>query len=167
MEWAFRPLFVCALRWPMSRRTDELRELLAPVVSSLGYEFWGLEYIQGRGAVLRIFIDHENGISVDDCATVSHQVSGVLDVEDPIPGEYNLEVSSPGMERPLYTLEQWARFVGEPVQVKLLAPLSGKRKFTGNIEAVNGEEVLVNVEGESLTVPFAQVDRATLVPVFD
>ena len=84
-----------------------------------------------------------------------------------IPGEYNLEVSSPGMERPLYTLEQWARFVGEPVQVKLLAPLAGKRKFTGNIEAVNGEEILVNVEGESMTVPFAQVDRATLVPVFD
>ena len=151
----------------MSRRTDELRELLGPVVSSLGYEFWGLEYIQGRGAVLRIFIDHENGISVDDCATVSHQVSGVLDVEDPIPGEYNLEVSSPGMERPLYTLDQWSRFIGEPVQVKLLAPLAGKRKFTGNIEAVNGEEILVNVEGESLTVPFAQVDRATLVPVFD
>lgn len=87
----------------MSRRSDDLNALLGPVVEAMGYEFWGLEYLQGRGAVLRIFIDKDDGISVDDCAAVSHQASGVLDVEDLISGEYNLEVSSPGMERPLFT----------------------------------------------------------------
>lgn len=151
----------------MSRRTDGINALLAPVIEAMGYEFWGLDYIQGRGAVLRIFIDHENGISVDDCAAVSHQVSGVLDVEDPISGEYNLEVSSPGMDRPLYTLEQFERYVGEEVQLRLLAPVAGKRRLKALLEAVEGEELVVKTGAEVLRVPFAQVDRANLVPTFD
>lgn len=150
----------------MARKADKLSDLLAPSVEALGYEFWGLEYLQGKGAVLRIFIDHENGISVDDCAAVSHQVSGVLDVEDPISGEYNLEVSSPGMERPLFTLEQWGRYVGEKVQVRLLAPIANKRRFTAEISGVEDETILVNVDGEALSVPFTQVDRAHLIATF-
>lgn len=143
--------------------------MLQPVVESLGYEFWGLEYIQGRGATLRIFIDRDSdeGISVDDCALVSHQVSGVLDVEDPIPGEYNLEVSSPGMDRPLFTLEQWGRYIGEDIQIRLLAPVAGKRRLTATLTAIEGDDVLLDVKGEALRVPFAQVDRATLVAKFD
>lgn len=142
--------------------------MLQPVVESLGYEFWGLEYIQGRGATLRVFIDRdEEGVSVDDCALVSHQVSGVLDVEDPIPGEYNLEVSSPGMERPLFTLEQWARYLGEDIQIRLLAPVAGKRRLTATLTAIEGDEVLLDVKGEALRVPFAQVDRANLVAKYD
>ena len=150
----------------MSRRTDEIQAMLQPVVESLGYEFWGLEYIQGRGATLRIFIDRDSdeGVSVDDCALVSHQVSGVLDVEDPIPGEYNLEVSSPGMDRPLFTLEQWGRYIGEDIQIRLLA---GKRRLTATLTAIEGDDVLLDVKGEALRVPFAQVDRATLVAKFD
>jgi ribosome maturation factor RimP len=151
----------------MSRRSDDLKALLAPVIEAMGYEFWGLDYIQGRGAVLRIFIDSENGITVDDCAAVSHQVSGVLDVEDPIPGEYNLEVSSPGMERPLYTLEQFAMYVGDQVQMRLLAPVAGKRRVKGLLDAVEGEELVVKVGEEVLRVPFPQVDRANLVATFD
>ena len=151
----------------MSRRTDDLKVLLAPVIEAMGYEFWGLDYIQGRGAVLRIFIDAEDGITVDDCAAVSHQVSGVLDVEDPIPGEYNLEVSSPGMERPLYTLEQFAMYVGDQVQMRLLAPVAGKRRVKGLLDAVEGEELVVKVGEEVLRVPFSQVDRANLVATFD
>lgn len=151
----------------MSRRTDDLKALLAPVIEAMGYEFWGLDYIQGRGAVLRIFIDAEDGITVDDCAAVSHQVSGVLDVEDPIPGEYNLEVSSPGMERPLYTLEQFAMYVGDQVQMRLLAPVAGKRRVKGLLDAVEGEELVVKVGDEALRVPFSQVDRANLVATFD
>ena len=150
----------------MSRRTDQLKDLLAPVVEAMGYEFWGLEYLQGKGAILRIFIDLEDGISVDDCAAVSHQISGVLDVEDPIPGEYNLEVSSPGMERPLFTLAQWQRYIGERAQVRLLSPVAGKRRFTAEIAGVENEELLLKVEGDTLTVPFAQVDRANLVADF-
>lgn len=153
----------------MSRRTDEIQAMLQPVVESLGYEFWGLEYIQGRGATLRIFIDRDSdeGVSVDDCALVSHQVSGVLDVEDPIPGEYNLEVSSPGMDRPLFTLEQWGRYIGEDIQIRLLAPVAGKRRLTATLTAIEGDDVLLDVKGEALRVPFAQVDRATLVAKFD
>jgi len=151
----------------MSRRSDDLKALLAPVIEAMGYEFWGLDYIQGRGAVLRIFIDSENGITVDDCAAVSHQVSGVLDVEDPIPGEYNLEVSSPGMERPLYTLEQFAMYVGDQVQMRLLTPVAGKRRVKGLLDAVEGEELVVKVGEEVLRVPFPQVDRANLVATFD
>lgn len=139
-----------------------------PVVESLGFQFWGLEYIQGRGATLRIYIDKEDdGISVDDCALVSHQISGVLDVEDPISGEYNLEVSSPGMERPLFTLEQWAQYLGEDMQMRLLAPVAGKRRLTATLTAIEGDELLVSVQGEALRVPFAQVDRANLVAKFD
>ncbi|MCK5873174.1 MAG: ribosome maturation factor RimP [Alcanivoracaceae bacterium] len=153
----------------MSRRSDEIQAMLQPVVESLGYEFWGLEYIQGRGATLRIFIDRDSdeGVSVDDCALVSHQVSGVLDVEDPIPGEYNLEVSSPGMDRPLFTLEQWGRYIGEDIQIRLLAPVAGKRRLTATLTAIEGDDVLLDVKGEALRVPFAQVDRATLVAKFD
>ena len=153
----------------MSRRTDEIQAMLQPVVESLGYEFWGLEYIQGRGATLRIFIDRDSdeGVSVDDCALVSHQVSGVLDVEDPIPGEYNLEVSSPGMDRPLFTLEQWSRYIGEDIQIRLLATVAGKRRLTATLTAIDGDDVLLDVKGEALRVPFAQVDRATLVAKFD
>lgn len=143
--------------------------MLQPVVEGLGYEFWGLEYIQGRGATLRIYIDRDSdeGVSVDDCALVSHQVSGVLDVEDPIPGEYNLEVSSPGMDRPLFTLEQWGRYIGEDIQIRLLAPVAGKRRLTATLTAIEGDDVLLDVKGEALRVPFAQVDRATLVAKFD
>ena len=151
----------------MSRRNEKLNALLKPVVEDMGFEFWGLEYLQGRGAVLRIFIDHEDGISVDDCADVSHQVSGVLDVEDPISGEYTLEVSSPGMDRPLFSLEQCNRYAGEMVQLRLLAPLAGRRKMRARVMGVEGDELLLEYEGESLRVSFAQVDRANLVPVFD
>jgi ribosome maturation factor RimP len=151
----------------MARKADQIQALLAPVVEGMDFELWGVQYIQGKKAVLRIYIDHEEGISVDDCAEVSHQVSGVLDVEDPITSEYVLEVSSPGMDRPLFALAQWARFVGEPVQVRLFAPVAGRRKMTALIKAVEGEEVLLDVDDEEVRIPFEQIDRANLVPVFD
>lgn len=151
----------------MSRRSDEIRALLEPVVEAMGYELWGLEYLQGRGAVLRLYIDREEGITVDDCSLVSHQVSGVLDVEDPIPGEYNLEISSPGLDRPLFTLEQFARYVGDDVQLRLLAPVAGKRRLKARLTGVEGDDLVLEVEGEPVRVPFTQVDRANLVAKFD
>ena len=153
----------------MSKRAEQLKELLAPVVEDLGFVLWGLEYIQGRGAVLRIYIDHQDGITVNHCAAVSHEVSGLLDVEDPIPGEYNLEVSSPGMDRPLFELSQYSMYLGEQVQLKLLAPVAGKRKMTAEIAAVDSEEdiVVVSLAGERITIPFSQIDRARLQPRFD
>ncbi|HLR16552.1 MAG TPA: ribosome maturation factor RimP [Alcanivoracaceae bacterium] len=151
------------------RKIDQLKAILAPVVESMGFEFWGVQYIQGRGAVVRIFIDHEEGISVDDCADVSHQVSGVLDVEDPINTEYVLEVSSPGMDRPLFTLEQWQRFIGEKIKVRLLGPIEGRRRFTGELLEVNEEDEQVSLrhDADVLLVPFGQIDRANVEPQFD
>ena len=151
----------------MSKRAEQLKELLAPAVEDLGFELWGVEYLQGRGAVLRLYIDHPDGITVDNCAAVSHEVSGVLDVEDPISGEYNLEVSSPGMDRPLFEIAQFARYAGEDVQLKLLAPVAGKRKMTAAIVAVDGDTLVVELDGETLRVPYSQVERARLQPRFD
>ena len=151
----------------MSKRAEQLKELLAPVVEDLGYTLWGVQYPQGRGAVLRLFIDHDDGINVDDCALVSHEVSGVLDVEDPIPGDYNLEVSSPGLDRPLFELSHFERYQGESVQLTLLAPVAGKRKMTATLVAVDGDTLVMELDGESLRVPYSQVDRARLQPRFD
>ena len=151
----------------MSKRAEQLKELLAPVVEDLGYTLWGVQYLQGRGAVLRLFIDHDDGINVDDCALVSHEVSGVLDVEDPIPGDYNLEVSSPGLDRPLFELSHSERYQGESVQLTLLAPVAGKRKMTATLVAVDGDTLVMELDGESLRVPYSQVDRARLQPRFD
>ncbi|HAB05954.1 MAG: ribosome maturation factor RimP [Alcanivorax sp.] len=151
----------------MSKRAEQLKELLAPVVEDLGYTLWGVQYLQGRGAVLRLFIDHDDGINVDDCALVSHEVSGVLDVEDPIPGDYNLEVSSPGLDRPLFELSHFERYQGESVQLTLLAPVAGKRKMTATLVAVDGDTLVMELDGESLRVPYSQVDRARLQPRFD
>ena len=151
----------------MSKRAEQLKELLAPVVEDLGYTLWGVQYLQGRGAVLRLFIDHDDGINVDDCALVSHEVSGVLDVEDPIPGDYNLEVSSPGLDRPLFELSHFERYQGESVQLTLLAPVAGKRKMTATLVAVDGDTLVVTLDGDTLRVPYSQVDRARLQPRFD
>jgi len=114
----------------VSSKLEELQALLAPVVVALGYECWGIEFsAQGRHSMLRVYIDKEGGVLVDDCAIVSRQISGVLDVEDPIAVEYTLEVSSPGMERPLFTIEQFAKYAGEQVKIKLRSPFEGRRNF--------------------------------------
>lgn len=147
--------------------------MLEPAVNAAGCDLWGIEYLsQGKHSVLRLFIDAEKGITVDDCAAVSHQVSAVLDVEDPISTEYNLEVSSPGMDRPLFTLEQWEQYQGEQIDVKLKLAVAGRRKFTALLEQVEGQvltfsEVDNKNEKTEWAVNFAQVDRANLVPQFD
>lgn len=151
----------------MSAKLKQLQELIEPGVVALGVELWGIEYIsQGRHNTLRIYIDSENGIDVDDCARVSHQVSGVLDVEDPITGQYTLEVSSPGMDRPLFTLEQFAAYVGSQVQVRLRVAFEGRRKFKGLLNGVEGDDVLVVVDNEEYLLPIDYIDRANVIPQF-
>ncbi|NVK21477.1 MAG: ribosome maturation factor RimP [Kangiellaceae bacterium] len=143
---------------------EELEQMIRPAVEATGFELWGIEYLaQGKHSVLRIFIDHENGINVDDCAEVSHQVSGVLDLEDPIKGLYNLEVSSPGMDRPLFNEQQFARYVGEEVELRVAIPINGRRKFKGVIEQVNNGVMTLLVDGESHEIICQQVDKANLV----
>jgi ribosome maturation factor RimP len=142
-----------------------LSELLTPVVAGLGLEFVGLEYApQGAYSLLRIYIDAPAGVTVEDCERVSHQVSGVLEVEDPIKSHYTLEVSSPGLDRPLFTPDHYARFAGERVKVRLRVPVEGRRNLTGVLTQVTDTGVTVDVEGVLVSVTFDQIDRARLVP---
>ena len=113
-------------------------DIVQPTVEALGLKLWGVEHIQnGRNSVLRIFIDKEATVDLTDCERASRQISALLDVEDPISGEYTLEVSSPGLERPLFKLDQFAQFVGDEVKIKMRDLLDGRRKFTGVIECVS------------------------------
>ncbi|WP_278388576.1 ribosome maturation factor RimP [Pseudomonas oryzihabitans] len=152
----------------MSSKLEQLQALLAPVVEALGYVCWGVEYIsQGRHSLLRVYIDHPNGILVEDCEVVSRQVSGVLDVEDPITNEYTLEVSSPGMDRPLFTLEQFAAHAGEQVKVKLRSPFEGRRNFQGLLRGVEDQDVVVQVDEHEYLLPIEMIDKANVVPRFE
>jgi ribosome maturation factor RimP len=146
---------------------DRLTAMLQPVIEGLGYELWELEYLPGRGnALLRLYIDTEahEGITVDDCERVSRAVSGLLDTEDPIPGQYTLEVSSPGLERPLRTPGQFARYVGETVFVEVAQPLEGRRRFTGALAAADAATIEVEVDGRRWTLPVAGIRKAHLAP---
>ncbi|TCO75089.1 ribosome maturation factor RimP [Chromatocurvus halotolerans] len=145
----------------MSSREETLRQLLQPTVEALGFELWGVEHLsQGRHSVLRLYIDRDAGISVDDCALVSAQVGSVLDVEDPIAGDYTLEVSSPGLDRRLFSLPQYDRFSGEAVDVRLRTPYEGQRRFRGVLKGIEGEDVVVQVEDHEYLLPFDQIDKA-------
>ncbi len=153
----------------LRHRNERLEELLAPVVRGLGYEFVGLELIpQPKASLLRIYIDREQGVTVDDCERVSHQVEGVLDVEDPIRGHYVLEVSSPGLDRLLFTPEQCRRYLGEQVRVELTAPHQGRRRWQGYLLDLDEQGLLsLEAEGERVELPFSEIDRIRLIPRWD
>ncbi|MDJ0910477.1 MAG: ribosome maturation factor RimP [Woeseiaceae bacterium] len=144
---------------------DELKGLLEPTVERLGYELTDLEVrAGGKHGLLRLFIDKPDGIRLEDCETVSHAVSAMLDVEDPLPGQYNLEVSSPGLDRKLTKVEHFQRFTGEIVKVSMRFPIAGRRRFRGTLLSSDGENIVVDVDGESHTLPVATIDTARLVP---
>ena len=152
----------------MSSKLEQLQAMLAPVVESLGYQCWGVEFIsQGRHSLLRVYIDHADGILIDDCEVVSRQISAVLDVEDPITSEYTLEVSSPGMDRPLFTLEQFAAHAGEQVRIKLRSPFEGRRNFQGLLRGVEDQDVVVQVDNHEFLLPVDLIEKANIIPRFD
>ena len=143
----------------------ELAKLLEPTVERLGYELSDLEVkLGGKGGVVRVFIDSADGIGLDDCETVSLAVSALLDVEDPLPGQYNLEVSSPGLDRKLTKPVHFERFAGETVKVQMRFPIEGRRRFRGKLLSSDDENIVVDVDGESHTLPMATIDTARLVP---
>jgi ribosome maturation factor RimP len=145
-----------------------LQALIEPVVVSMGLVLWGVDYLsQGKHTRLVIYIEHDNGVTVDDCADVSRQVSAVLDVEDPIHGEYRLDVSSPGMDRPLFTLDHFSRYRGHQVSIKLRTPFDGRRKFQGLLAGVEGDDVLLQFDDEEYCFPIDTIDQARLMPRFD
>ena len=144
---------------------DELLKLLEPAVERLGYELADLEVrLGGKGGLIRVFIDKPEGIDLDDCEKVSLAVSALLDVEDPVPGNYNLEVSSPGLDRKLTKVEHFQRFAGETVKVQMRFPIEGRRRFRGILVSSDEENIVVQVDGESLSLPLKTIDTARLVP---
>lgn len=147
----------------MAATTDMIADLLRPAVEALGLQLWGVEHlVRGHSSLLRIYIDSPDGINIDDCERVSRQVSGILDVEDPLPGEYTLEVSSPGFDRPLFEFGQFAGFIGEIVSLRLRAPIDGRRKFKGVLEKAENEIITMTVDGTLHEIPWQQVDKANI-----
>jgi ribosome maturation factor RimP len=145
----------------------ELRRTLGAVVESMGYELVGVEFHPHRtNALLRVYIDKTSGVTLDDCQQVSHQISGILEIEDPIPGGYTLEVSSPGLDRPLFEAEHFARFAGHEVRIQLSVPLGGRRKLKGRLLGIRDGKIIVAVEGDELPVPLEGIEKARVVPEF-
>lgn len=152
----------------MAVANSELKKLLGPVVEALGCELWGIELqAGGKTKLLRLYIDHaENGVGVDDCERVSRQASAVLDVEDAINGEYILEVSSPGMDRPLYELSQYEQFIGEDISLRLRFPYEGRRNFKGRLSGVDDDEIVLVVADHEFLFPVEGIEKANVVPRF-
>ena len=142
--------------------------LFEPVVESMGYELVGVEFHDAGGhATLRVYIDRDEGVSLEDCAAISHQISGILDVEEPIKQAFDLEISSPGIERPLFKLDDYERFTGRTAKIKLAVPLLGRKNFRGELQGVvDSKRVQIEVDGEMFDLPFADIARANLVGEF-
>lgn len=149
----------------MASKDQQIADMLQPTVVALGYQLWGVEYTpQGKHSIVRVFIDSPAGISVDDCANVSGQVSSILDVEDPITGEYTLEISSPGMDRLLFKLEQYPVYVGETVELRLRSAFEGRRKFKGILKGIEGDEVVIQIDDHDFLLPFGAIEKARVQP---
>jgi ribosome maturation factor RimP len=145
----------------------QLTEMLVSPVEAAGYELVGLEFIRaGEHSTLRIYIDSDNGINVDDCAEVSHQVGAVLEVEDPISVAYYLEVSSPGLSRPLFSIAHYQQFIGHEVSLVLKMAVMNSRKWKGVIQSVAGETITVNVNGQEEEFALSNISKANLIPKF-
>lgn len=145
----------------------ELNQIIGPVVEAMGYELWGYDFNSGRHtAHLRVYIDSREGVSVDDCARVSHQLSGVFDVEDPIRGPYTLEISSPGLDRPLLKPSHFRRYTGKRVKVRLRWQVEGRRNITGELQGIADGKIMVKQEASHYAIPLEAIDRARLVPEF-
>jgi ribosome maturation factor RimP len=148
----------------MNKLNHKLIALLEPVIVAMGYELWGIEQLTGgQGSLVRIYIDSGSGITMDDCERVSRQVTGVLDVNDPVKGSYNLEVSSPGMDRPLFKIEHFERFSGQQARIRLLGKIEGRKNITGRIAGVGDGTVFIQDEEASYTIPAGMIDKANLV----
>ena len=152
----------------MAGKQSQLETIIEPIVTSLEYSLWGVEFVsQGRNSLLRIYIDHENGISLEGCEAVSRQVSAVLDVEDPIADEYTLEVSSPGLDRPLFKLEQYVMMAGAKANIRLRVPFEGRRRFQGIIKGIEDQDVILVADGHELLFPIESIEKAQVIPQFD
>ena len=146
---------------------DALKQIIEPAVLALDLEFVGYEFKPGKPSLLRIYIDKEGGVTIDEIAKASRQVASALEVEDAIKSAYNLEVSSPGSDRPLFNLEDYEKFVGKTINLRLRMPHLGQRKFKGVLESVKGDDITISTEqGESFVFTFDLIEKARLYPVY-
>lgn len=145
--------------------SSQLSRIVAPAVEMLGFEFITCEiHPQGKRVILRILIDSPQGIKIEDCEKVSRQISAVLDVEDPMLGKFDLEVSSPGADRPLVSKEHFQRFVGHRVRIKLRQSQNERRNYTGILDSVQDESIQVIVDGDAFVLSLSEIEKANLVP---
>lgn len=152
----------------MATLEQKLHDLVQDSIDAMGFELVGIECQRaGRFLTVRLYIDKEGGVTIDDCSDVSRQVSAIFDVEDPIADKYNLEVSSPGLDRPLFTLEHFQRFMERDVVIHLRIPMLDRRKWQGKLVSVEGDLITLNVEGNPQTFAFGNIQKANLVPVFN
>jgi ribosome maturation factor RimP len=143
---------------------DRLNNLIKTTSEGLGFQLWGYEYRpHSESALLRIFIEKESGISVDDCVKVSRQIGAVLDVEDLIPVAYILEVSSPGIDRVLFSKEQYEQYIGQAAKIRTRTPVEERRNFRGNLDEVTDTHVSILVDNKRYEIPFDIIDRTRLV----
>lgn len=144
--------------------SDQIEQLIEVPIESLGYELVGIEYIKnGQHTVLRIYIDAEQGVGIEDCERVSHQVSGILEVEEPISSAYSLEVSSPGFDRPLFKQRDFERFTGSEAKLSMRLPIQGRRNFKGLLHGFSDGDILIEVDGEIYELPLSKLAKARLV----
>lgn len=149
------------------KHDQQLYELFQSQVLRLGYELLGVERLQQeRYKTIRLYIDKVNGVNVDDCAKVNHELMGILDVEDPITGQYNFEVSSPGLDRPLFTLEQFERFIGERIKLLLNQKVNNRKRLLGQLTSVVDDNVIIKIDSEKFNIPFKYIKKANLVYQF-
>lgn len=152
----------------MATLEQKIQDLVLDSIEAMGFELVGIESQRaGRFLTLRLYIDKEGGVTIDDCSDVSRQVSAILDVEDPIADKYNLEVSSPGLDRPLFTLAHYARFIGRDVVIHLRIPMFDRRKWQGTLVRVEDDLITLNVEGNEQSFAFGNIQKANLIPVFN
>ena len=151
----------------MATLEQKIQELVQDSVEALDCELVGIECQRsGRYLTVRVYIDKDGGVSVDDCADVSHQVSAIMDVEDLIADKYNLEVSSPGLDRPLFSLEQYRRFIGEDVAIHLRVPVLDRRKWSGKLESVEGDVITLIVDNAPQMFAFGNIQKGNIIYKF-
>lgn len=166
-EMGLGPIFLLQLERPHLQKTIDKRgliDLLEPTLRRLGYELVDIDVNPGRNGLLRLYIDRDIGVTLTDCEFVSEQIGALLDVEDPLPGSYVLEVSSPGFDRRLRTIEHFERFLDEDVRLELARPRNGRRRFRGRLADAAGQRVVVEVDGERCEFDLAEIATARLVP---
>jgi len=156
----------------MRRDQTHLWELFEPVVNGMGFDLVEIEHFPNpKHGVLRLFIDkpadsESEGVVIEDCSAVSRQISALIDVEDPIRGKFNLEVSSPGLDRPLRRLQDFQRFTGSLVKLKTVMPLEGQRNFKGRLLEANEDVVVIETDAEEISLPMSAIEKARIVPEY-